>query len=137
MRQYVILIIALVIGVMLMGCTTPSAPAAQTSQSPASQLAAPASAPAPTGPTAQITIRDMAFNPSILNVRTGTTVVWTNDDKGAHRVVHMPGNNQDELFHSDRLDPGQSFSYTFTKPGRYSYADPQNAGGRTSLIIVE
>ena len=55
---------------------------------------------------------------------------------GVHRVVHLPGPGQDELFHSDRLDPGQSFSYTFTKPGRYGYADPQYAGGRTSSVIV-
>ncbi len=136
MRQYVILIIALVIGVMLMGCTTP-APAATTPSAPANSQVTAASPQVPSGPVVTVLINDKAFNPSMLTVTPGTTVVWKNDDKMDHRVVHIPGNNQEEIFHSDRFSPGQSFSFTFTKAGRYYYSDPQYAGGRNSYVDVK
>jgi manganese oxidase len=136
MRDYAILVIVLIFGVFIIGCTQPSLPSGNPASTPAIAPAATQSGTAPSGPAASVTIRDKAFNPAILTISSGTTVTWTNDDKVSHRVVHLPGPQADELFHSDRLDPGQSFSYTFTKPGRYEYADPQYAGGRTSSVIV-
>lgn len=91
---------------------------------------------ASSGPTVPVTIQEKLFNPNIVTITAGTTVVWTNKDKMSHRVVHLPGPGEEELFHSDRIDIGQSFSYTFMKQGRYEYSDPQYGSGRTSSVIV-
>ena len=136
MREYAILVIVLIFGVLIIGCTQPSLPAAQPASQSSVAPAATQAVNAPSGATVAVTIRDKAFNPTILTISTGTTVTWTNNDKMAHRVVHLPAAGQDEAFHSDRLDPGQSFSYTFTKAGRYEYSDPQYGSGRTNSVIV-
>jgi plastocyanin len=78
-----------------------------------------------------------SFDPDIVNIQPGTTVTWVNEDTISHRVEHLPELPSEKLlFRSDSLSPGQSFSYTFTEPGRYSYGDPQHAGGRSPLVIV-
>ena len=84
-------------------------------------LAAPApgrgkalSKPAP-GPVA-VRIANFTFGPKVVTVHVGQTVTWTNDDDIPHTVVAT-----DKSFHSKVLDTGQSFSFTFTKPGQFAY----------------
>ena len=79
----------------------------------------PSSAPAATGaPVAAnaVTIRNFAFAPQVVTVKAGTTVHWTNRDSEAHTVTSDSG-----AFGSSALQPGVGYSYTFTKPGTYSY----------------
>jgi plastocyanin len=49
-------------------------------------------------------------------VPAGTTVRWTNHDEIPHNVV-----SQDKSFKSKAMDTNENFSYTFAKPGTYSY----------------
>ena len=92
---------------------------------------------ASTGPTEVVHIIASSFDPAILNVKPGTTVTWINEDTISHRVEHLPQLPSEKLlFRSESLSPGDSFSYTFTEPGRYSYGDPQHAGNRDFLVIV-
>ncbi|MEA2584847.1 MAG: hypothetical protein QOF33_2932 [Thermomicrobiales bacterium] len=64
---------------------------------------------------------DWRFEPARLEVAAGTTVTWTNETEVAHTVS---GANL-EFEDSGYLDPGQSFSQTFAKPGSYIYkCDP-------------
>ena len=138
MRELAILMIVLICAALTSGC------AAQTStQKTTQQAAVQVTAAAVNGPTAQVNspaaqviIRASSFDPAILNIKAGTTVTWTNEDTMNHRVVHLPEVNSPELFHSESLSPGQSFSYTFQQAGRYSYGDPQHGGGRSPLVIV-
>jgi hypothetical protein len=65
------------------------------------------------------------------------TVTWINEDPITHHVVHLPEATHPQLFDSGPLSSGQSFSFRFMEKGRYSYADPQIGGGRSSLVIVE
>jgi plastocyanin len=136
MREFAILIAILIFGIFIIGCTQPSLPSGQPASTPAVAPVTTQAAQIPSGPTVSVTIREKAFNPDTLTLAAGTTVVWTNNDKMSPRVVHLPGAGAVELFHSDRLDPGQSFSYTFLSPGRYEYSDPQYGSGRTSSVIV-
>ena len=62
------------------------------------------------------------FNPGILTVPVGTTVVWKNKDSVAHTVVSNTG-----LFYGT-LNVGGNFSYTFTKAGDYEYNCDIHAG---------
>ena len=63
------------------------------------------------------------FQPKEITVMTGvnTTVTWTNDDPGVVHTVHSDLPEFDSSF----LDPGKTFTHTFTKPGTFSYhCDP-------------
>jgi plastocyanin len=136
MRELAILLIILVISALVCGCTTPSAPAP--TAAPTSVQTVQTTAPVPSGPVKNVVIRQKSFDPDIVTISPGTTVVWTNEDTFNHRVVHMPELPSDrELFHSDLLTKGDTFSYTFQTSGRYYYSSPQYAGGRKSVVIVE
>lgn len=63
-----------------------------------------------------VNIQNMAFSPSTLNVKVGTTVTWVNRDSTAHDVVSDTG-----LFNSGNLNNGQSYSYTFNQAGSFPY----------------
>ena len=133
----VLLLILLVCLAIICGCSVPSSSPAQPAAT-ASQPVVQSTAPTASGAVKNVEIIQWAFDPSIVRISPGDTVSWTNKDTINHRVVHLPELPSDrELFHSELLSVGQSFSYTFTKSGRYEYADPQYAGGRTYLVIVE
>ena len=63
-----------------------------------------------------VKIDNFTFGPANLAIAAGTTVTWTNKDDVPHTVV-----SDDKLFKSKALDTDDKFSYTFTKPGTYSY----------------
>lgn len=66
--------------------------------------------------TQAVSIRMFAFTPRILTVTPGTTVIWTNADEDPHTVTA-----NDRSFHSAALDTGDTYSFTFTKPGEFAY----------------
>ena len=66
--------------------------------------------------------RDKAYQPNPVNVKSGGTVVWTNEDTVAHTVTSGSGFNDQNLgreFDSGFL--GKSFSHIFFKPGVFPY----------------
>lgn len=67
--------------------------------------------------TAGVTIGNFTFGPAALTVSAGTTVTWTNGDDIPHTVV----SDDKATFRSKVLDSGDSFSFTFEKPGTYPY----------------
>ncbi len=73
---------------------------------------APAESPAP----AAVSIVDLTFEPAIIEVDTGATVTWTNEDSVPHTVTA----SGDE-FDSGVLMSGDSSSQTFETPGSYDY----------------
>src|SRR5215472_10750974 len=78
--------------------------------------AKPVAAPPPATPV-EVRIDNFSFSPATLTVATGTTVKWTNRDDIPHTVV----SDDKSTFKSKALDTDDSFSYTFTKPGTYTY----------------
>ena len=100
----------------------PQAPAAQP-QYAAPQMPAPApSAPAAGAQNQQIVsvnVQNFAFDPPNITVAPGTTVTWVNNDQAPHTVT---ATDPAGAFDSGTLQPGQSFSFTFTQPGTtYAY----------------
>lgn len=77
--------------------------------------ARPAAPAAATGAVA-VHISNFTFGPKMVTVEVGQTVTWTNDDDIPHTVVAT-----DKSFRSKVLDTGQSFSFTFAKPGQIAY----------------
>jgi plastocyanin len=99
----------LMIACITAGCTSSQTPAAT----------APASQPVPSAGSNAVTIKNFAFDPSSLTVKTGTEVTWTNLDSVQHTVVSDTGSLA--AFSSDPLPTGASYRFTFTKPGTYTY----------------
>lgn len=57
-----------------------------------------------------------SYHPTIIQVITGTTVTWTNDDSIIHTVTDIGGK-----FDSDLIQPGSGWKYTFYDEGKYTY----------------
>jgi plastocyanin len=68
--------------------------------------------------TADNSIKDYAFTPADLTVKTGDTVTWTNGDKAPHTVTSTSGKGP---LDSPNLQTGDKYSYTFTSAGTYQY----------------
>lgn len=62
-----------------------------------------------------------AFNPGVIEVSVGSTVIWTNNDLIDHSVTSGLPDKPDGVFDSGFFNRGQTFSFTFTKAGEYNY----------------
>ena len=65
----------------------------------------------------QIAIDNFSFAPPTLTVAAGTQVTWVNHDDIPHTVV----SEDKTTFKSPALDTDDKFSFTFSKPGTYTY----------------
>lgn len=57
-----------------------------------------------------------AFSPSSLNIATGETVTWSNNDNVTHTITSIF-----QIFDSGIINPGNEFVWTFDKEGYYKY----------------
>jgi amicyanin len=67
-------------------------------------------------PATEVKIDNFVFSPNPLTIAAGTTVRWTNHDDIPHNVV-----SEDKSFKSKVMDTDETYSFTFTKPGTYTY----------------
>lgn len=81
-----------------------------------------------------VAIRDYTYIPAELSIRTGTTVVWTNDEKRTSHSVRFVG---DDGFESERIFPGESWSYTFSTPGTYVYSCGPHPEMHGTIIVAD
>jgi plastocyanin len=78
----------------------------------------PAAAPSgPAVPTNAVTITNFAFSPGVVTVPVGTAVTWTNMDEEPHTVVDGAQGIKSPVLGNQ----GSHFTFTFAKPGTYSY----------------
>ncbi|MEO6470686.1 MAG: plastocyanin/azurin family copper-binding protein, partial [Aeromicrobium sp.] len=68
-----------------------------------------------------------------LSIAQGDTVTWTNMDSVEHDVTVTSGPT---TFHSPMLSKGKSWSYTFSKPGTYSYICSVHPDMRASVAVA-
>lgn len=86
---------------------------------------------------AVVTVSNSKFEPKTLTVKAGTTVTWQNKE-GVHTVIA----SKSGLFESDTLTAGGTFSYKFTKPGKYPYhcsfhGDKEGNDMAGTIIVVK
>ncbi len=82
---------------------------------------------------AAIDIEMYEFSPNEIKVSAGTTVVWTN-----HAAVWQKiESERQQMFHSKTLKTGETYSYTFTKPGTYTYASTIRPQMRGTVTVIE
>ena len=80
----------------------------------------------------RIEIKDFAFNPQTITVKSGETVTWINRDDEPHTIVSVGK----QFKKSTALDTDQEFTITVGAPGTYDYfcsVHPKMTG----IIIVE
>ena len=68
--------------------------------------------------TVYVSIENMSFSNETITIKSGDTIVWTQNDATPHTVSRSGG---PEMFDSGLLRQGQNFSYTFTRAGDYLY----------------
>ena len=81
------------------------------------------------GGVVEVAIRDFFFEPALLSVAPGTTVVWVNEGAHPHTVTAFDGS-----FDSGVLMPGDAFAVTFGGSGTLWYfceIHPSMTGGVT------
>jgi len=62
------------------------------------------------------------YIPSTLNISTGTTVVWENNDNAAHLATSgTPDGGPDGIFDSGMIMAGQTFEHEFSDKGEFPY----------------
>ena len=62
------------------------------------------------------------YDPEVIDVEVGTTVVWDNVDNTVHTVTSgVPPAETDGVFDSETMVAGDKFEFTFTEPGSYDY----------------
>src|SRR5438309_9089941 len=66
---------------------------------------------------AVVPMANFAFAPTTTVIPVGGTVVWVNQDRAPHTATA----DNAELFSSDLVSAGQSFSHTFDAAGDFSY----------------
>jgi plastocyanin len=80
----------------------------------------------------RIEIKDFAFDPQTITVKSGDKITWINRDEEPHTVVSV----EKQFKKSSALDTDQEFSITAGAPGTYSYfcsVHPKMTG----TIVVE
>jgi plastocyanin len=80
----------------------------------------------------KIEIKDFAFNPQTLTVKSGEKITWINRDEEPHTVVSV----EKQFKKSSALDTDQEFTITAGAPGTYTYfcsVHPKMTG----TIVVE
>lgn len=92
-------------------------------------ISARAEEPAAGGPA--VTMVNRTFQPFELRVEVGQAVTWTNADTVPHTIIADDGS-----FATGYIIEGQSFSYPFERPGRYSYYCDIHQG-MEGLIVVQ
>ena len=83
---------------------------------PASEATAASSHGSAPASDVEVKIDNFAFAPETITVAVGSSVRWVNRDEDTHNIV-----GDDKSFKSKALDTNDEFSFTFSKPGTYSY----------------
>jgi len=78
-----------------------------------------------------VTIDNFVFEPARVTVKAGTTVTWTNRDDIPHTVAA-----NERQFKSKVMDTDESYSFTFSTPGEYTYFCSLHPH-MTGTIVVE
>ena len=81
-----------------------------------------------------VAITSTGFDPNPVVISAGDTVTWVNDDTGAaHGVTVLSAAGFVDA--SDTLQPGVSYSHTFTEPGTYPYVEVFNPALQGTVIV--
>lgn len=81
--------------------------------------------------TVNVDISQAGFVPANVTLQVGDAVTFTNKDTANHQVVC-----QTCPFTSPVLKPNETYSFTFTKAGKFTYVDPLNKNKRGTATVT-
>jgi plastocyanin len=87
---------------------------------------------------AQVSMKNIQFDPRDISVDAGETITFTNDEAVAHDVHKTSGPGQD--FSSGPpggMEQGDTFKLTLDMPGEYEYVCDVHAPGMAGTITVK
>lgn len=79
---------------------------------------------------ATVTIEGFAFKPAEVRISAGGTITWQHKDSAPHTVTSDNGE-----FDSRSLSQGDSWSFTFEKPGTYEYHCAIHPSMKAKVIV--
>ena len=80
-----------------------------------------------------IEIKDFAFNPQTITVKSGQPITWINRDEEPHTVVSV----EKQFKKSSALDTDQSFTITAGTPGTYTYFCSVHPKMTGTIVVVK
>jgi plastocyanin len=108
--------------------------------------AVPTATSAPTGPV--IDLSSLMFHPTTITVKVGDTITWRNDEAITHTVTSgrfvgvdkttglRSSQEPDGTFNAKLAGKGRTFSFTFTRPGTYTYYCDIHQGMNATVKVV-
>ena len=81
----------------------------------------------------RIEIKDFAFNPQTLTVKSGEKITWINRDEEPHTVVSVGK----QFKKSTALDTDQEFTITAGAPGTYTYFCSVHPKMTGTIVVVK
>ncbi|MDO8669605.1 MAG: cupredoxin family copper-binding protein [Candidatus Buchananbacteria bacterium] len=82
-----------------------------------------------------VTLSGFAFNPKIITIKKGDTIIWTNQDPVGHTVTSDPGSAVN--FSSSTLDKGDTYRMTFNAVGTFNYHCSPHPSMTAQIIVTE
>ena len=85
-----------------------------------------------------VTLTDTA-DPAVVQIKAGETVTWVNESDVGRRVVATTDAGQalEGFGADDSFGQGESYSFTFDKPGTFTYEDSTSPETIKGTVIVE
>src|SRR5947208_6575911 len=80
-----------------------------------------------------VEIKDLAFNPQTLTVKSGEKITWTNRYEEPHTVVSV----EKQIKKSSALDTDETFTITAGAPGPYTYFCSVHPKMTGTIVIVK
>jgi len=80
--------------------------------------------------TPAVSIENFTFNPAVLTVKVGTTVIWTNNDTVDHNIKSAD-------FNSPLMKKGETYEFKFDKAGTYDYSCGIHPTMTGQIIVVD
>jgi plastocyanin len=139
-----------IVGALLLtacGSTTPGATAAAPTTVVQAPAVTPTLTPTPTiAPSTQTPVSgstqtlmivndsngSFGFNPTMLTIKAGTTVIWKNVSSVPHTVTSDDG----QTFDSGNMAVGGTFQFTFKNAGTFSYHCNIHPYMRATIVVV-
>ncbi len=86
---------------------------------------------APSGGS-EVSIENFAFGPADLTVSVGDTITWTNNENGIPHTTTA----DDGLWDSSTMRPDDTFAFTFTEPGTFTYLCTIHPSMRATITVT-
>ncbi|HSG30851.1 MAG TPA: plastocyanin/azurin family copper-binding protein [Thermodesulfobacteriota bacterium] len=88
------------------------------------------------GDQVEVDIKLFQYKPADIEVSTGTTVIWKNNDAIEHSITHGTPENSGDEFDSEFFTKEQSYSMKFEKEGEYPYFCKRHPSMKGKVVVT-